>query len=69
MNSDYEELKKHVGHNVVVVEYGKQSVSIECEDCNAVLCDEDDNNTLLCVARDCNEIQTGESEYCEEHQV
>ena len=66
--TDYTDLKRHVGHQVVVVEYAKQSVAVECEDCNEVLMDYDDMGTLLCVAQDCNNIQPGDSEYCDEHQ-
>jgi len=35
--NNYEELKAHKGHNIVCVEYGKQNIAIECEDCNEVL--------------------------------
>lgn len=43
---DYKELRRHIGHNVVVVCYGvKQkspdNVAIECEDCSQVLIDFD----------------------------
>ena len=40
---NYEELKKHLGHKIVCVEYGKQNMSIECENCNEVLLDFDKN--------------------------
>ena len=39
----FEELKQHIGHNVVVVNYGALdniwNIAIECEDCNEVLMD------------------------------
>ena len=35
----FNELRTHVGHNIVCVLYGEQNVSIECEDCNEVLYD------------------------------
>jgi len=40
----FNELRKHIGHNVVVVGYGKDelvNVAIECEDCGEVLLDFD----------------------------
>ena len=41
----FEDLKKHYGHDVVVMLYGDnndpQNVSIECLDCNEVLVDFD----------------------------
>ena len=40
--TNYEDLKQHVGHNIVCVEYGDgENVAIECEDCNEVLLDYD----------------------------
>ena len=49
MNIDgYYDLKKHIGHKIVAVGYGKAedtefcNVAIECEDCNAVLVDFDE---------------------------
>ena len=41
--SNFEELKIHVGHKVVVVTYGNPpvNVAIECEDCYEVLLDFD----------------------------
>lgn len=46
MANDYEELRRHIGHKVVCVCYGKDSqapdnVAIECEDCGGVLLDYD----------------------------
>jgi len=41
--SNYEELKKHLGHDIVCVKYGEQNVSIECENCKEVLLDFDKN--------------------------
>ena len=35
----YEGLRDHVGHRIVCVTYGDQSVAIECEKCNVVLLD------------------------------
>jgi len=34
---NYNDLKEHIGHKIVCVCYGKQNVSIECEDCNEVI--------------------------------
>ena len=39
--SNFEELSKHVGHEIVCVSYGNENVSIECETCNEVLMDYD----------------------------
>lgn len=44
--ANYEELRRHIGHRVVVVCYGEEgqdphNVAIECEDCNEVLLDYD----------------------------
>jgi len=44
--SDYEELRRHIGHAVAVVNYGTagqapHNVAIECEDCHEVLLDHD----------------------------
>ena len=39
--NNYEELKKHLGHNISIVEYGKENVAIECNDCSEVLFDFD----------------------------
>lgn len=39
---NFDELKKHIGHDIACVGYGKKeiiNVSIECEDCNEVLFD------------------------------
>lgn len=39
---EFDKLVEHVGHKVVVVTYGgNQNVSIECETCNEVLYDVD----------------------------
>jgi hypothetical protein len=47
VNPQFRRYMEHVNHNVVVVFYGKggkkvnaENVSIECEDCNCVLTDE-----------------------------
>ena len=37
----FEELRKHIGHKIVVVIYGEENVSCECETCNEVLMDYD----------------------------
>lgn len=39
----YERLAQHCGHNVVIVKYGigDGCYSLECEDCNEVICDTD----------------------------
>ena len=42
----YERLAQHCGHNVVIVKYGIGPqycgcYSLECEDCNEVICDTD----------------------------
>ncbi len=41
----FDELKTHIGHQIVVVRYGTEqdtwNVAIECEDCNEVLDDAD----------------------------
>ena len=37
VNYMFEKLRGHVGHDVVVVMYGGQNISIECEDCCEVL--------------------------------
>lgn len=44
---DYKSLRQHVGHNIVCVMYGdEKNVAIECEDCNEVLIDYDNNNNI-----------------------
>jgi len=40
----YKELRRHIGHRVVVVGYGRpdeepENVAIECEDCGEVILD------------------------------
>lgn len=44
--SNFEELKEHLGHKIVCVAYGRKgeesNVSIECETCNEVLLDFDE---------------------------
>ena len=40
--NSYAELKRHVGHKIVCVKYGKDAnVALECETCNDVLLDYD----------------------------
>lgn len=34
---EFDFLKKHLGHEVKIVEYGKNNVTVECWDCNEVL--------------------------------
>ena len=40
---NYEDLQRHIGHNIVCVSYGQfeDNVAIECEDCNEVILDFD----------------------------
>jgi len=38
----YSDLKEHLGHKIVVAEYGDgDNIAIECEDCGCVLVDFD----------------------------
>ena len=37
----YDDIRQHLGHEIVCVEYGEQAVSIECETCCMVLLDAD----------------------------
>ena len=41
--TNYNDLKRHIGHNIVCISYGEEAenVAIECEDCNEVLLDYD----------------------------
>ena len=41
--NSFKELKRHIGHKIVCVTYGKpaQNVAVECETCNEVLLDFD----------------------------
>ena len=39
--TDYRDLSRHIGHKVDVVTYAEVNVAIECEDCNEVLMDYD----------------------------
>ncbi len=44
--SNYNELREHIGHDIVCVAYGENgedpaNVAIECETCNCVLLDYD----------------------------
>ena len=34
-----DEAEQHEGHDLVLVQYGQQNISIECLTCNEVLCD------------------------------
>ena len=35
------QLKEHKGHELSLVKYGNQNISLECEDCYEVLCDKE----------------------------
>jgi hypothetical protein len=39
--TDYNDLSRHIGHDVVVVTYADTNVAIECEECSEVLLDFD----------------------------
>jgi hypothetical protein len=44
--TNYDDLRRHIGHKIVCVCYGKEgedpdNVAVECEDCNEVLLDYD----------------------------
>jgi hypothetical protein len=39
--SCYQDLLRHVGHNVEVVEYAGLNVAVECTECNEILMDFD----------------------------
>lgn len=43
MNSELtsEKLKEHLYHDVAIVKYGDENISLECNDCNEVLSDTD----------------------------
>lgn len=48
---DYEDLRRHIGHKIVCVCYGKKgkapdNVAIECEDCYEVLLDFDNPEVI-----------------------
>lgn len=44
---NYEDLKRHVGHNIVCVEYGNGvNVAVECETCNEVVLDYDKHGDI-----------------------
>lgn len=36
-----ERLKAHIGHDIVIVTYGGDCVSLECDDCSEVIIDEE----------------------------
>lgn len=45
---NYTELRRHIGHHIVCVGYGNPeenpaNVAVECEDCNEVILDYDDD--------------------------
>lgn len=49
LNNGFEELRRHIGHSVVVVSYGDTepwNVAIECESCGEVLLDFDHPDVL-----------------------
>ena len=55
-NSLFEALKKHIGHDVEISEYGDmQNVSLECFDCNEVILDAE-LYELAPVSQDENEL-------------
>jgi hypothetical protein len=41
---DSERLLEHVGHDIRIVTYGKQNVSLECYDCYELIYDKDYEN-------------------------
>ena len=50
---NYKELKRHVGHDIVCVEYANGvNVAIECETCNEVLLDYDEDNGGIVMSKD-----------------
>lgn len=63
---NYNELKRHVGHDIVCVSYGDGvNVAVECEDCNEVLLDYDkddsdqmDQQTIELLENNLNQIIT-----------
>ena len=78
----YYDLKKHLGHKIVIVGYGGDedgdwaNIAIECEDCNEVLVDfdqpihDEDGKCELC-GQDCCAFLVGEGDdtvYCENEQ-
>lgn len=44
---NFNELKRHLGHKISLVMYGKQNVSIECENCKEVLIDYDKQEEVI----------------------
>jgi hypothetical protein len=63
----FEDLKRHVGHEINCVLYGKDNVSVECETCYEILFDiskEDDYQKAFEEIRDAYiEMQASDSEY------
>jgi len=61
---DYEDLKRHVGHEIVCVTYGDgpndqspANVAVECETCNEVLLDFDKPyKPMVNISRPINEL-------------
>jgi hypothetical protein len=50
---DYQKIKDHFGHNVVIAQYGEgANFAIECEDCNEVLVDFDRPAEQKCLLPD-----------------
>jgi hypothetical protein len=41
---NFEELRKHVAHRIVCTVYNEAKVTLECDDCNEVLAEEDNPN-------------------------
>lgn len=63
---NYSELNFHVGHDVVVVNYGLQNAAIECIDCGCVLLDFDRLYCDVCGGDASYESDTGVP-LCENH--
>lgn len=57
MIHDFNDLRSHIGHNIVCVRYGQGdeciNVALECEDCGIILVDLNDGDTISKdIARD-----------------
>lgn len=63
---NYSELNSHVGHDVMVVNYGQQNAAIECIDCGCVLLDFDRYYCAVCGSDATWESDTGVP-LCETH--
>ena len=70
--TNFEELKRHIGHKIVCVSYGGEkferepwNISIECEDCGEVLLDFDRSVCALCgKVMEKHEWEWGDGEEC-----